>query len=82
MFETLQQIVDQLEYCRYQTKDGLHDLKMNRAFIALKERAALEPAGAQILLNCTSCHWRDRCVCKINGSVCRVKYERKTSPIS
>jgi hypothetical protein len=37
---------------------------------------------SQILLNCASCRWRDHCVCKINGNVCRSKYERKTSPIS
>jgi len=42
MYKTLQSIVDQLESGEYQTKDGLHDLKMNAAFIALKERAAAE----------------------------------------
>ena len=42
MYETLQSIVDQLEYCDYQTKDDLHELKMNAAFIALKERAAAD----------------------------------------
>ena len=36
----------------------------------------------QILLNCTSCRWRDQCIVKLNGDVCRAKYERKTSPIS
>jgi hypothetical protein len=47
MYETLQSIVDQLEFCEYQTKDGLHDLKMNAAFIALKERAAAEHCGSK-----------------------------------
>lgn len=32
-------IVEQLEFCKYQTKDGLHDLKDNLAFQALKELA-------------------------------------------
>jgi hypothetical protein len=35
MYETLQSIVDQLEFCEYQTKDGFHELKTNAAFIAL-----------------------------------------------
>lgn len=39
---TLQSIVDQLAYCDYKTSDGLHELKMNAAFLALKERAAAE----------------------------------------
>jgi len=43
-YETLQSIVDQLESCDYQTLDTFHDLKMNAAFIALKERAAAELA--------------------------------------
>jgi hypothetical protein len=46
MYETLQSIVSQLDFCEYQTKDGIHDLKMNAAFIALKERAAAELAEA------------------------------------
>ena len=41
-YETLQSIVDQLEFCDYTTRDTIHDLKMNAAFIALKERAAAE----------------------------------------
>ncbi len=32
-------IVEQLEFCKYQTADGLHDLKDNLAFQALKELA-------------------------------------------
>lgn len=47
MYETLQSIVDQLEFCEYQTKDGLHDLRMNAAFIALKQRAAAEAVEAK-----------------------------------
>ena len=39
-YDTLQKIVDQLEFCNYQTKDGLHSLKDNSAFIVLKKRAA------------------------------------------
>jgi hypothetical protein len=35
----LKLIVEQLELCNYQTKDGLHDLKDNSAFHALKELA-------------------------------------------
>ena len=42
MYETLQSIVDQLEFCEYQTEDGQHCLEMNAAFVALKERAAAE----------------------------------------
>lgn len=41
-YETLQSIVDQLALCEYQTKDGLHDLKNNAAFVALSERASAE----------------------------------------
>lgn len=40
---TLKQIVEQLEKCNYQTEDGLHELKMNTAFIALKKMAENEP---------------------------------------
>lgn len=40
---TLKEIVEQLEKCNYQTEDGLHELKMNRAFIALKKMAENEP---------------------------------------
>ena len=46
-YETLQSIVDQLEFCDYNTRDALHDLKMNAAFIALKERAAAENCGSK-----------------------------------
>ena len=35
-FETLSQIIDQLEMPNYQTKDGLHRLVDNAAFIQLK----------------------------------------------
>lgn len=35
-YETLKEIIDQLEKPNYQTKDGLHDLKDNAAFIQLK----------------------------------------------
>jgi predicted DNA binding protein len=38
----LQQIIDQLEKCDYTTKDQLHDLKMNTAFIELKKMAENE----------------------------------------
>ena len=39
---TLQDIVDQLEFCEYQTGDGLHALGTNVAFVELKRRAAEE----------------------------------------
>ena len=42
VYTTLQQIVDQLEYCGYESKDSLHRLEDNVAFVALKERAAAE----------------------------------------
>jgi len=35
----LNEIVNQLKKCEYQTKDGLHELKMNRAFIELVKMA-------------------------------------------
>jgi len=38
-YTTLKQIVEQLEFCNYQTKDELHDLENNVAFIKLKEIA-------------------------------------------
>jgi hypothetical protein len=38
-YDTLQKIVDQLEFCNFQTEDGLHWLKDNSAFIVLKNRA-------------------------------------------
>jgi len=37
MYDTLTEIVEQLEYCEYTTKDKLHDLKDNAALIKLKE---------------------------------------------
>lgn len=40
---TLQDIVDQLEFCEYKTGDGYHPLANNVAFIELKRRAAEEP---------------------------------------
>ncbi|SCY94450.1 hypothetical protein [Flavobacterium caeni] len=36
-YENLSDIVAQLEKCEYKTVDGLHDLKDNSAFIALKK---------------------------------------------
>ena len=49
-YDTLTKIVEQLEYCGYTTKDRLHDLKDNIAFIRLKEIAAKEsvPAGTVV----------------------------------
>jgi hypothetical protein len=35
-FDTLKEIIEQLEKPNYQTKDGLHELKMNAAFAQLK----------------------------------------------
>jgi hypothetical protein len=35
-FDTLQEIIEQLEMPNYQTKDGLHELKDNAAFAQLK----------------------------------------------
>jgi hypothetical protein len=46
-YETLQSIVDQLEFCDFTTRDTLHDLKMNAAFVALKEKAAAESGGSK-----------------------------------
>ena len=47
VYTTLQQIVDQLEYCGYESKDSLHRLEDNVAFVALKERAAAENCGSK-----------------------------------
>jgi hypothetical protein len=44
-FKTLQSIVDQLQKCNYQTNDGLHQLELNAAFIALKQMAEVEAAA-------------------------------------
>lgn len=41
-YSSLQEIVDQLESCVYETSDQYHDLENNTAFIALKKRAAAE----------------------------------------
>jgi len=51
----LQAIVDQLEFCNYQTGDGLHSIGNNSAFIALKEMAACQDKdrGAGISPNTT-----------------------------
>jgi hypothetical protein len=38
-YDTLTEIVEQLELCNYQTPDGYHELKMNAAFSALKNIA-------------------------------------------
>ena len=35
-FDTLQEIIEQLEMPNYQSKDGLHELKHNAAFTQLK----------------------------------------------
>jgi len=35
-YDTLKKIVEQLESCEYQSKDTLHDLKNNVAFLSLK----------------------------------------------
>jgi len=44
-FDTLTSIVEQLESCEYVTKDNHHELKMNIAFISLKEMAKKEQDG-------------------------------------
>jgi hypothetical protein len=65
-YPTLQNIVNQLEFCEYQTEDGLHELKMNAAFIALKERAAAELAeqnGHIAQLRVSIADYLDREVC-------------------
>ena len=41
-FNTLQQIVEQLELCGFKDEVG-HELKMNKAFISLKEKAEQSP---------------------------------------
>ena len=48
--KNLKQIVEQLEKCNYQTEDGLHELKMNAAFIELKKMAEKEQPQ-QIVIN-------------------------------
>ena len=92
MYKTLQSIVDQLESGEYQTKDGLHDLKMNAAFIALKQRAAAENCGSktvtppnnarkEILL----CSYTGFCLANNHGictDVCFCNCQRKTSSVA
>lgn len=41
-FDTLQKIVEQLEFCGYVTADQIHPLYMNEAFISLKKMAENE----------------------------------------
>jgi hypothetical protein len=41
-YSSLQEIVDQLASCGYETSDQYHDLENNTALIALKKRAAAE----------------------------------------
>lgn len=50
-FNTLPKIVEQLESCEYQTKDGLHLLTHNEAFIQLKMMAVLEAASKLETIN-------------------------------
>jgi hypothetical protein len=38
-------------------------------------------ARQEILINCSSCHWSNRCVLIFNGEVCHLKYGRKTSTL-
>ena len=38
-YDTLQKIIEQLEFCEYQTKDTQHNLKDNIAFMQLKRMA-------------------------------------------
>lgn len=44
-FDSLTSIVEQLELCDYVTRDNNHELKMNNAFISLKEMAKKEQNG-------------------------------------
>lgn len=46
-YKTLKEIVEQLEFCEYVTKDQLHKLEMNVAFIKLKEMAEAESVPAE-----------------------------------
>ena len=39
---SLAEIVEQLEFCKYQTADGFHILENNVAFVELKRRASEE----------------------------------------
>ncbi len=47
MYEFLEDIVKQLEFCGYKTPDGLHDLKDSSTFHALKGMAVLEKAAVE-----------------------------------
>ena len=57
-YENLRQIVEQLEKCEYQTKDGLHKLEMNKAFITLKEFAKCERCSEAVtnIFLCDNCY--------------------------
>jgi len=48
-YETLQECIKQLEKCDYQTVDGLHSLKMNTAFIQLKEYVELNYIASKMI---------------------------------
>jgi hypothetical protein len=49
-FDTLTKIVEQLEYCEYFTKDQLHSLTMNEAFVSLKKMAEAEAREAALAI--------------------------------
>lgn len=58
-FTTLQSIVEQLEFCNYKTDDDFHDLKMNAAFIKLKEVANKISIPLDALVSQAACgHWQ------------------------
>ena len=48
-FETLKQIVEQLETPNYTTKDELHDLKDNAAFKRLKQMAEVNYVPVDVI---------------------------------
>lgn len=55
-YDTLQKIIEQLEFCDYQTKDGLHSLRDNIAFCSLKLMADKsetkpEPSLLEVAMN-------------------------------
>lgn len=92
VYTTLQQIVDQLEYCDYESKDSLNRMEDNVAFVALKERAAAEAEEAkrahtpniarkEILL----CSYTGFCLANQHGvctDACFCTCQRKTSSVA
>ena len=49
-YKTLKEIVEQLEFCNYTTKDNNHELKFNEAFVALKKMSEDEGKLVGVLM--------------------------------